>query len=61
MVDDIPTVKFVYIQWVGETTKPMDKAKSATHKGAVEEVFSVSATTIPWPSFRPTGDKMSTK
>jgi hypothetical protein len=40
VVDDIPTVKFVYIQWVGETTKPMDKAKSATHKGAVEEVFS---------------------
>lgn len=39
VVDDIPTVKFVYIQWVGNDVKPLSKAKISTHKGALEEMF----------------------
>lgn len=39
VVDDIATVKFVYIQWVGESVKPMTKAKISTHKGVVEDLF----------------------
>ena len=42
IVDDIPTVKFVYIQWVGNDVKPLSKAKISTHKGALEEMFYVS-------------------
>lgn len=40
-IDDIPTVKFVYIQWIGETTKFMTKAKVTTHKGGLEDAFKV--------------------
>ena len=40
-IDDIPTVKFVFIQWIGESTKIMTKAKVATHKGGLEDVFKV--------------------
>ena len=39
MVDEIATVKFVYIQWVGEGVKPMSKAKISTHKGDIEKIF----------------------
>lgn len=39
IVDNIPTVKFAYIHWQGERVKPMTKARSSTHKGAVEEAF----------------------
>jgi len=39
VVDEIPTVKFVYIQWVGESVKTMTRAKISTHKGDLEEVF----------------------
>ena len=42
VVDDIPTVKFVYIQWVGEGVKTMTRAKISTHKGDLEAVFKVS-------------------
>ena len=42
VVDDIPTVKFVYIQWVGESVKTMTRAKISTHKGDLEDVFKVS-------------------
>jgi len=42
VVDEIPTVKFAYISWVGENVKPMSKAKISTHKGALEEMFYVS-------------------
>jgi len=42
VVDEIPTVKFVYIQWVGEGVKTMTRAKISTHKGDLEEVFKVS-------------------
>ena len=42
VVDDIPTVKFVYVQWVGNDVKPLSKAKISTHKGALEEMFYVS-------------------
>ena len=40
-MDDIPTVKFAYVQWVGEEVKPMTKAKTSTHKGALENHFKV--------------------
>jgi hypothetical protein len=46
IVDDIPTVKFVYIKWIGETTKIMTKAQVATHKGGVEEVFYPAHVTV---------------
>jgi hypothetical protein len=39
IVDDISTVKFVFIQWVGEDVKPMSKAKISTHKSEIEKVF----------------------
>ncbi|XP_065830042.1 uncharacterized protein [Oscarella lobularis] len=39
VVDDIATVKFVFIKWVGENVKPMSKAKISTHKADVEGVF----------------------
>ena len=42
IVDNIPTVKFAYIHWLGEKVKPMTKARASTHKGAVEEAFGVS-------------------
>ena len=51
IVDDIPTVKFVYIQWIGEATKVMAKAQVSTHKGDVEGVFTVSS--IPSYHFKP--------
>lgn len=46
VVDDIPTVKFAYVQWIGEGTKIMAKAQVATHKGGIEEVFSPAHVTI---------------
>lgn len=46
IVDDIPTVKFVYIQWVGEATKIMTKAKVSTHKGSLEDAFKPAHVTI---------------
>lgn len=39
VVDGIDTVKFVYVQWLGENVKPMSKAKVSTHKGALENQF----------------------
>jgi hypothetical protein len=44
IVDDISTVKFVFIQWVGEDVKPMSKAKISTHKSEIEKVFVSSYT-----------------
>lgn len=41
VVDGIDTVKFAYIQFVGEEVKPMAKAKVSTHKGALENHFKV--------------------
>ncbi|XP_022107952.1 uncharacterized protein LOC110988584 isoform X2 [Acanthaster planci] len=38
-IDDISTIKFVYITWVGSKVKPMTKAKVATHKGVCGEMF----------------------
>lgn len=45
-VDDITTTKFVYIMWVGEKVKPMTKAKVATHKGSLEEMFKPAHVTV---------------
>lgn len=42
VVDDIPTVKFAYIIWVGENMRTIPKATVSTHKGALDEVFKVS-------------------
>ncbi|XP_078383186.1 uncharacterized protein LOC144665761 [Oculina patagonica] len=39
VVDDIQTVKFVFITWVGENVKPMAKGKISTHKSTVEKAF----------------------
>ncbi|XP_060586255.1 uncharacterized protein LOC132741996 [Ruditapes philippinarum] len=39
VVDDITIVKFVYIIWVGNSVKPMTKAKISTHKGIAESTF----------------------
>ena len=41
-VDGISTVKFVFIQWVGENVKPMTKGKISTHRSTVEKAFHVS-------------------
>ncbi|BFZ20309.1 hypothetical protein BsWGS_23348 [Bradybaena similaris] len=38
-VDDITTVKFVYIVWIGTDVKPLTKAKISTHKGMAEALF----------------------
>ncbi len=43
-VDGISTVKFAYIQWVGENVTPMAKAKVATQQGMLEGTFKVSST-----------------
>ncbi|KAK3740051.1 hypothetical protein QZH41_016333, partial [Actinostola sp. cb2023] len=40
VVDGIPTVKFVFIQWVGVDVKPMTKGKISTYKSTIEKVFS---------------------
>lgn len=45
-VDGILTVKFVFIQWVGEGVKPMTKGKISTHKSTVEKVFHPAHVTI---------------
>ena len=45
IVDEIPTVKFVFIQWLGENISPMTRGKVSTHKGALEELFNVSTDT----------------
>lgn len=44
--DDITTVKFVYICWVGTKVKPMAKAKISTHKGTAEEIFCPAHVTV---------------
>jgi hypothetical protein len=36
IIDDHPTVKFVYIRWIGQHVKVMQKAKTTTHKGGIE-------------------------
>jgi hypothetical protein len=41
-VDGFSTVKFAFIQWVGENVKPVAKAKVSTQKGALENHFKVS-------------------
>ena len=46
VVDEIATVKFVFIIWVGERVKPMTKGKISTHKSAMEKHFSVSFTSV---------------
>ncbi|XP_046365847.2 uncharacterized protein LOC124141792 [Haliotis rufescens] len=46
VVDDIVTVKFVFITWVGTKVKPMAKAKISTHKGSMEKVFGQAHVTL---------------
>ena len=40
-MDEIDTVKFGFVQWVGESVKPMNKAKASTHKGDLDNYFKV--------------------
>jgi hypothetical protein len=39
VVDDIPTVKFVYILWCGEGVRPLTRGKLTTAKGDIEELL----------------------
>jgi hypothetical protein len=39
-------VKFAFIQWVGESVKPMAKAKLSTFKGSLEDLFKVGGPAI---------------
>lgn len=39
VVDNYTVTKFVYIIWVGNSVKPMTKAKISTHKGIAESAF----------------------
>lgn len=64
LVDEIPTIKFAYVQWMGEGCKPMSKAKVSTNKGALEEIFkpyhvSIFATSIGEISSRVINDKVA--
>jgi hypothetical protein len=40
IIDDISTVKFVYIYWIGEQVKPIMKGKVSAYAGPVSKVFS---------------------
>ena len=42
VVDEITTVKFVFISWVGENVKPMAKGKISTYKATIDKAFHVS-------------------
>lgn len=42
IIDQSTTVKFCFIHWLGSKVAPTTKAKITTHKGAVEQLFSVS-------------------
>jgi len=44
--DDIRTVKFVYIYWVGESVKPLTKGKLSAYTGPVEQLFSPAHVTM---------------
>jgi len=51
IVDSSVTVKFFYVNWVGEEVNAMTKGRIATHKGQIEEFFqpyhiSIFGTTI---------------
>lgn len=39
IVDDIPTVKYCLVCWVGDNVKPLDKGKLTTQKGAIDKIF----------------------
>ncbi|XP_031555042.1 uncharacterized protein LOC116291949 [Actinia tenebrosa] len=39
VLDGISTVKFVYLQWVGENVKPMMKGKISANKSSMDKVF----------------------
>ena len=40
-VENIATVKFVFLAWVGHDVSPMAKALVATHKGCIADTFQV--------------------
>lgn len=48
--DDIKTVKFVYIYWIGEAVKPLTKGKLSAIAGPVEQLFSPSHATFTFSS-----------
>jgi len=46
VIDDITTIKFVYIYWVGENVKPLTKGKVSAYAGPIEKIFSPVHTTL---------------
>jgi hypothetical protein len=38
-IDDSITVKFLHVDWRGEKIQTMQRAKLATHSGAIRELF----------------------
>lgn len=45
-IDDIATVKFVYIYWIGENVKPLTKGKVSACAGPIEKIFSPAHVTL---------------
>jgi hypothetical protein len=41
-IDESQTVKFCFVNWVGEKINRMQRAVLGTHSGAVKELFAVS-------------------
>ncbi|XP_033119532.1 uncharacterized protein LOC117118910 [Anneissia japonica] len=46
IVHEVPTIKFIFITWVGENVKPMTKAKVSTKKSAVQDIFKTAHFTL---------------
>eukprot|EP00117_Sycon_ciliatum_P045220 scpid69015/ scgid32527/ Drebrin-like protein B len=46
IVDEIPTVKFAQIKWVGDKVKPMTKAKIATQTGEIARILGITHVSI---------------
>lgn len=44
--DEIQTVKFVYLYWIGERVKPLTKGKVSAYSGPVEKIFSPAHITM---------------
>eukprot|EP00002_Diphylleia_rotans_P020244 TRINITY_DN392_c0_g1_i2.p1 TRINITY_DN392_c0_g1~~TRINITY_DN392_c0_g1_i2.p1 ORF type:complete len:327 (-),score=91.35 TRINITY_DN392_c0_g1_i2:239-1219(-) len=39
VVDQSVTIKFLFVDWLGESVPPMQKGKISTHKGQIKEFF----------------------
>ena len=45
-LDGMARGRLVYIQWMGERSRPMAKAKTTTHRSQIEELFQVYMLTL---------------